>query len=76
MQTVLYPVSVVVVAEILVSSIMLLSMLEVFEAGLAAGAEQYVTHPLTLAAASLLTISIVATALVRYLFKRFITLGS
>jgi hypothetical protein len=76
MQIVLYPLSVVVAAEMLVSILMLLSMLEVFHSGLVSGITRYFQEPVTIACFVVLGLSVLAVLLVRYLFRRFIVFSA
>lgn len=76
MQTVLYPMSVIVAAEMCASIMVLLSTLQVFEAGFLSGITQFCRHPLAIAGAVVLGLSILALLFLRYLFRRFIVLGS
>jgi hypothetical protein len=76
MQIVLYPLSVVAAAEMFVSMLILLSMLEVFFSGFVSGITRYFQEPVTIACSVVLGLSILAVRFVRYLFRRFIVLGS
>jgi hypothetical protein len=67
LQTVLYPLSILAVAQIIASAFMLTSGIELLTRGI----DVYFSEPMIIAAATLLVIAIIAVCAIRYCYRRF-----
>jgi hypothetical protein len=77
LQTVLYPMSVVVMGEMTMTVVIVLAAaLQAFQHGLLAGINRLARDPMMIAAAVMLAIAIAAMLLIRYSFRKFIVVGS